>query len=71
MTEQKWTTEKPTVKGWYWVYDGKSVNMAMVNEYWDDPDNLRIWIEEIPFKNTVFTHFMGPLQGPEPPKVSE
>lgn len=63
-----WATERPIKPGWYWVYDGENVFMAM----WDIQfegypgkwTNKDTWED---FDNKI-THWIGPLPEPEPPK---
>lgn len=68
-----WTTELPTVEGWYWVntkYRDSFVektkvilcylNSEAVFQY--EPDNYEFFPDA---KN--FTHYFGPLPAPEPP----
>ena len=58
-----WTTEPPTVEGWYWARHEvtKEIVMTQVcqitSDYWTT-ENGPIW---------QFTHWLGPLPVPEPP----
>ena len=59
----EWTTETPTVEGWYWARHEvtKEIVMTQVcqitSDYWTT-ENGPIW---------QFTHWLGPLPVPEPP----
>jgi len=67
-----WTKEQPTKGGFYWAFDGKEV--VPVDLYWDG--SILVAFElgdpyDIPLDLNNFTHFMGPMEPPEPPKDIE
>jgi hypothetical protein len=59
-----WTTDPPTEPGWYWVKHvaHNEITMTQVCELTDD----YLTTENGPLY--VFSHFLGPLPQPEPPK---
>jgi hypothetical protein len=69
-----WTTEPPTVEGWYWVYCKYQQNfvekMKVVLLYLNSEGIFQYAADDTEFfpdeKN--FTHYLGPLPVPEPPK---
>ena len=67
----EWTTEKPTDTNWYWVWDGKEVNLAHINQHEGIKDYpFKVWIADTPYHINEFTYFMGPIAIPEPPKAA-
>lgn len=65
----EWTDETPTQLGWYWVWDGETIDMAEV-AYWSFDDHYSIMIGDIQWDLNDFTHFIGPIPQPEPPTIS-
>lgn len=71
----QWTTEAPTVPGWYWAsYQGKYQTIILVDKIVSDSEggkagNLFAYSayeeEEVSFLE--YTHWLGPLPEPEPP----
>jgi hypothetical protein len=68
LTGLRWTTDPPTVGGWYWLYfksAGTPLHCLFVQlDQWGDPwvDSDDIWA----FENV--THWLGPIPTPEPPQ---
>jgi hypothetical protein len=65
-----WTTELPTVEGWYWVRNIKGVIWC---EEVFVKDGVSCWMhdedaEYNPIKLDYFTHWLGPIPPPEPPE---
>lgn len=56
-----WTTEPPTVEGWYWMMQPSGVPLCL---YFDG----RLGIEDEYLDFDDFTHWLGPLPPPEPPQ---
>ena len=59
----KWTTDKPTQEGYYWAWDGATVDMVDIRMLGE----LVAFIEDIEYELDEFTHWIGPLEKPEPP----
>lgn len=62
----KWTTETPTIEGWYWArtYVGVKEKIFVVEMR---QTGIFITNAECPFPTSMFTHWLGPLPVPEPP----
>ena len=65
----EWTTEQPVVDGLYWVLDDGEVDLVRIS--WDE--SLKRWCAYTTGDYEImepkhFTHFMGPLEKPEPPQ---
>ena len=58
-----WTTEPPTVDGWYWVPNGEAEREIVRVEL---PDVFRNGTD-VAHNVSEFTHWMGPLPEPEKP----
>lgn len=65
----KWTTEKPTIDGYYWVLDEGEVDLVELTWY---AGRQRLTLFEPWNKNEIelsaYTYFMGPLPVPIPPE---
>ena len=70
-----WTKERPTQPGWYWAYeklDQRTADVMMVEvfvaqaseELWGRAMSLR-------WELSHFSHWMGPLEPPEPPRLGQ
>lgn len=71
--QMEWTTEKPTGAGLYWAYSG--VEVVPVNVSFDrgicEIHGLGDYYSEMMvYDSAYFSHWMGPLQAPEPPKAT-
>lgn len=68
----EWTTDKPTQEGFYWAYenlDPEDADVMLVNVSDGGGDAWCAWWEgDIYFELTHFSHWMGPLEVPVPPK---
>lgn len=72
-SELKWTTEKPTKPGVYWAFNGNEVFPVDVSFGRGSCEIHGLgdyYSEMMIYGSDFFTHWMGPLQPPEPPKVS-
>lgn len=65
-----WSTDPPTEDGWYWAYDDERNWLDMV--YCLVPasgdDIYQIWRDGYSYDLSDFTHWLGPLPLPEPPR---
>jgi hypothetical protein len=62
-----WTTERPKERGYYWAYedlDPEDADVFLV--YVKDELHCILYHDEWPLDS--FSHWIGPLQKPEPPK---
>jgi hypothetical protein len=66
----KWTTTPPTEPGWYWVRNIKG--KIWCDEVFKKDGVMCWWSEDENTFNSIildyFTHWLGPLPPPEPPK---
>jgi hypothetical protein len=81
-TAMNWTRDFPTVPGFYWVYDSNAVVFTghactIVEIYgWNYQGQSGLSLYEfgkgvISLEQSSFTHFMGPIPEPAPPKDSK
>ena len=59
----RWSTDPPTEDGWYWAYDREDSFLDLVR-YSDS--GATMWSDKTIAK--LFTHWLGPLPKPEPPR---
>ena len=62
-----WTTEKPTVPGWYWWRYEKGRKATMLNVSQSHIQQMDIFTEGslVMFLNEVPGHWAGPIPAPE------
>ncbi len=62
----KWTTDKPTEPGWYWVRDGQQIEMVDLEL---DSGTLVVYaVDDDHHTVDEYSHWFGPLPQPEPPQ---
>lgn len=67
----KWTTERPTVAGWYWTRldtDDWGVTRPTMCQiaFWDDDDEILVVNPESLVDADRVTHWSGPIPEPDP-----
>lgn len=73
MNSQEWTTEQPTQDGLYWVYVKKHPDVAaspfvtFADVTVGSEVEVTVINEHAPYSSDDFSHWMGPIQKPEPP----
>jgi hypothetical protein len=72
---QGWTTDTPTVGGWYWAWRKESNNIPDIVLVIMVADRGEYVAETVPWNNTdsekplgFFSHWLGPLPVPESPR---
>lgn len=74
MKTPDWTTEPPTEPGWYWatprmVEGWEDISPQIAEVYKNLSDRLKVLFDgNDDFDLADFTHWLGPLPLPEPPK---
>jgi hypothetical protein len=69
----RWTTEPPTVEGWYWAKWAERHKRDQIVYLQKDEKFARVLVIGDTYSREVsdFTLWLGPLPVPEPPKESE
>lgn len=63
--DMKWTSEKPTRKGWYWWRQDKEAVICRVWEWWDKQElYVRFEGSDSAPVNTLDGEWAGPLDPP-------
>ena len=68
MYDEKWVTKKPNVLGYYWTFENlDSLDADVILIYFD---GNKCYGQGVSFGINHFSHWMGPLNVPIPPKVN-
>lgn len=70
VTAMKWTTTPPTVEGWYWVIQDRVNPSPEIVKVSGAFAHGKLYAEmgNSEYSLELFTHWLGPLPVPEPPK---
>lgn len=63
----QWTTDKPTIIGWYWIWDKKYKSDPYIGRVIEYENKLLVFSGGGTWELNDFTYWIGPLEQPEPP----
>lgn len=71
-----WTTEAPTESGWYWAWNGRSVELCEVCPPSSSYLKHRLWVYAVKRRRrnlpmSGFSHWLGPLPAPSSPVAGD
>lgn len=66
-THMQWTTDKPHASGCYWAYNIKGLYFVKVQKSLSENEPDIVLTETTAYSLRDFTHWIGPIQEPDPP----
>ena len=72
--DSNWTTNKPTVEGWYWakiMFENRWDEVRAVRVISSELAGLEVYGDEVNYNIDDFTHWIGPIKEPDSPTMEE